>query len=217
MVSGNTVRQTGAKLKAWALMPKFVRSILMPDASTPSLATARGLADKQILTICDLAILHGLSRRTVARLYENEPGVQVLQASRAHQQRIGRRYRTIRVPRHVYLRVKQPHGGRMTDNRLFVMIRDDRPAAMDVGQIQSMGKLSLSRVSTMRHQVDLAEPRRSYVPTVGLHRDVMLQQRARLGASVDTPFPLALLGPQARSICRALMPRSCFSIAGVIR
>src|ERR1700676_4154750 len=60
-----------------------------------------------------------------------------------------------------------------------------------------MGKLSFSRVSTMRHQVDLAEPRRSHVPTVGLHRDVMLQQRARLGASVDTPFPIALSRPQA--------------------
>jgi hypothetical protein len=67
---------------------------------------ARGLADKQILTIGDLAILHSLSRRTVIRPYENEPGVQILQASRAHQQRIGRHYCTIRVPRHVHLRVK---------------------------------------------------------------------------------------------------------------
>jgi hypothetical protein len=61
---------------------------------------------QQLYTICDLAILHGLSRRTVTRLYENEPGVQVLQASRSQQRRIGRRYRTIRVPRQVYLRVK---------------------------------------------------------------------------------------------------------------
>src|ERR1700691_4277653 len=68
---------------------------------------------------------------------------------------------------------------------------------MDIGQVQGMRKLSVSRVATMRHQVDLAEPSRRHVPTVGLHRDVMLQQRARLGASVDTPFPLALSRPQA--------------------
>jgi hypothetical protein len=82
----------------------------MPDTSTPSPFTARVLADKQIFSILDLTIVHGLNRRTVARLYEHEPGVQVLQGSRSHEQRIGRRYRTIRVPRHVYLRV---HGGRM--------------------------------------------------------------------------------------------------------
>jgi hypothetical protein len=32
--------------------------------------------------------------------------VQILQASHDHQQAIGRRYRTIRVPRHVYMRVR---------------------------------------------------------------------------------------------------------------
>ncbi len=56
-------------------------------------------------TISELMMLHGLSRRTVIKLYESEPGVQILQASREHQQKIGRRYRTIRVPRHVYRRV----------------------------------------------------------------------------------------------------------------
>jgi len=57
-------------------------------------------------SIQDLMVLHNLSYRTVVRLYENEPGVQVLQSSREHQRKIGRRYRTIRVPRHVYMRVK---------------------------------------------------------------------------------------------------------------
>lgn len=60
----------------------------------------------RIYTVTELAALHRFSRRTVIRLYENEPGVQVLQSSREHQQRIGRRYRTLRIPRHVYLRVK---------------------------------------------------------------------------------------------------------------
>jgi hypothetical protein len=57
-------------------------------------------------SIDDLAVLHNLSRRTVIRLYENEPGVLVLQASAEQQRAMGRRYRTIRVPRHVYMRVK---------------------------------------------------------------------------------------------------------------
>lgn len=56
-------------------------------------------------SINELSILHNLSRRTVIRLYEAEPGVIVLQAPREHQQSIGRRYRTIRVPRYVYRRV----------------------------------------------------------------------------------------------------------------
>ena len=57
-------------------------------------------------SINELTVLHNLSRRTVIRLYENEPGVQILQGSRDHQQALGRRHRTVRVPRHVYMRVK---------------------------------------------------------------------------------------------------------------
>lgn len=57
-------------------------------------------------SIQDLMVLHNLSYRTVVRLYENEPGVLVLQATREHQQALGRRYRTIRVPQHIYRRVK---------------------------------------------------------------------------------------------------------------
>jgi hypothetical protein len=52
--------------------------------------------------IQDLMVLHNLSRRTVIRLYENEPGVLVLQNERPGV----RRRRTIRVPPHVYARVK---------------------------------------------------------------------------------------------------------------
>ena len=58
-------------------------------------------------SIKDLTVLHNLSSRTVIRLYENEPGVLILQGSPDHQRKTGRRYRTMRVPRHVYLRVKQ--------------------------------------------------------------------------------------------------------------
>src|SRR2546430_2256866 len=68
---------------------------------------------------------------------------------------------------------------------------------MDVGQVQGMGEFSLPRIPGMRHQVDLAEPWRSHIPTIGLHRDMMLQQSAGLGAPVNTPFPLALLRLQS--------------------
>ena len=57
-------------------------------------------------SISELAVLHNLSRQTVVRLYENEPDVLILEASRQHQEQVGRRYRTIRVPQHVYRRVK---------------------------------------------------------------------------------------------------------------
>jgi hypothetical protein len=62
--------------------------------------------DERPYSINELTVLHNLSRRTIIRLYENEPGVLVLQGSRVHQQALGRRYRTIRVPQHVYRRVK---------------------------------------------------------------------------------------------------------------
>ena len=57
-------------------------------------------------TISELMLMHNFSRRTTIKLYENEPGVQILQASRDHQQKIGRRYRTLRVPQYVHMRVK---------------------------------------------------------------------------------------------------------------
>src|SRR6202049_3121294 len=49
----------------------------------------------------------------------------------------------------------------------------------------------------MRHQVDLAEPGIAPIPTVGLHRNGVLPQYARLGAPVNTPFALALLRLQS--------------------
>lgn len=57
-------------------------------------------------TVSDLMTLHGLSRRTVIKLYECERDVLVLQAPRDHQRNTGRRYRTLRIPRHVHLRVR---------------------------------------------------------------------------------------------------------------
>jgi hypothetical protein len=60
--------------------------------------------DERPYTVNDLMNLHGLSRQTVIRLYENEPGVQIIPALRSKTR--GRRYRTLRVPRRVYVRMK---------------------------------------------------------------------------------------------------------------
>lgn len=60
--------------------------------------------DERPYTVNDLMNLHGLSRQTVIRLYESEPGVQIIPALRSKTR--GRRYRTLRVPRRVYVRMK---------------------------------------------------------------------------------------------------------------
>jgi transcriptional regulator GlxA family with amidase domain len=49
----------------------------------------------------DLAELWGLSADTLRRLFENEPGVLVIERSKAP----ARRYRTLRIPESVALRV----------------------------------------------------------------------------------------------------------------
>ena len=71
------------------------------QAATPVVNT-----NERLYTVNELVALHNFSRRTIVRLYENEPGVQVLQASQEHQKKVGRRTRRLRVPRRVYLRVK---------------------------------------------------------------------------------------------------------------
>jgi len=43
-------------------------------------------------TVNDLMVLHGFSRATIIRIYQNEPDVQILQSPRTHQRKIGRRY-----------------------------------------------------------------------------------------------------------------------------
>src|SRR3990170_6328274 len=48
----------------------------------------------------------------------------------------------------------------------------------------------------MGDQVHLREPWNLHIPAIGLHRNVMLQQIARLGPSVDAPPALPLLGLQ---------------------
>ena len=81
--------------------------------------TERVTENDRPYSINELAILHGLSRQSVIRLYEKEPGIEILPdlslppdgqregGQKKKRRCTGRRhYRTIRVPRHVYLRVK---------------------------------------------------------------------------------------------------------------
>ena len=59
--------------------------------------------DKLVFSVADVAALLGYSRWTVIRIFENEPGVLIrLQPETMHK----RSRRTIRIPRHVFLRIK---------------------------------------------------------------------------------------------------------------
>src|SRR5260370_13368791 len=49
------------------------------------------------------------------------------------------------------------------------------------------------RVARLRDQIDFGKPGRGHVPTVGLHRNVVLQQRARLGPPVQAPLMLLIV------------------------
>jgi hypothetical protein len=63
--------------------------------------------DKPTYTVAEICVLLGYSRRTVIRLFENEPGIVIrLHAEKMHKQR----RRIIRIPRAVYLRVRAKLG-----------------------------------------------------------------------------------------------------------
>jgi AraC-like DNA-binding protein len=60
------------------------------------------MLEKPVYTVNEVATLMCLSRSTVTRLFEHEPGVIVLERTeRMHK----RRYRSIRIPSTVYERV----------------------------------------------------------------------------------------------------------------
>lgn len=59
--------------------------------------------DAAVFTVAQVCVLLGLSRWTVIRLFEDEPGILV----RVHPEKMHKRgRRIIRIPRHVYLRVR---------------------------------------------------------------------------------------------------------------
>jgi hypothetical protein len=60
------------------------------------------LEEKEAYTVAEVSVLTGFSSQTVTRLFERESGVIILERpERMHK----RRYRSIRIPRHVYQRV----------------------------------------------------------------------------------------------------------------
>lgn len=60
------------------------------------------LTDKPALTVAEVAILTGLSVRTVTRVFAKERGVLILERPATLHKR---KYRSIRIPRAVYERV----------------------------------------------------------------------------------------------------------------
>ena len=59
-------------------------------------------ADKPALTISEVAVLTGFSSQTITNLFQDEPGVLILERpEKMHK----RGYRSIRIPRAVYERV----------------------------------------------------------------------------------------------------------------
>jgi len=60
------------------------------------------LSDKQAYTLEEIACLTGFSRKTVARLFDDEPGIIVLERPTKMNKR---RYRSVRIPLTVYERV----------------------------------------------------------------------------------------------------------------
>jgi len=66
------------------------------------LCRTRGMTEKLVYTVAEVAAMMGLSRSTVTRLFEREPGVIILKRPELMHKR---RYRSIRIPCAVYERV----------------------------------------------------------------------------------------------------------------
>jgi predicted DNA-binding transcriptional regulator AlpA len=62
----------------------------------------RTINEKPALSVAEVATLTGFSRQTVSRMFEDEPGVLVINRPEKMNKRP---YRSIRIPRHVYVRV----------------------------------------------------------------------------------------------------------------
>lgn len=71
------------------------------DIARPALVSAE-LAGEKHYSVSELAMLWGLSERTIRRMFENEPGVLCWGSSES---RFKRGYKTLRVPETVMLRV----------------------------------------------------------------------------------------------------------------
>jgi predicted transcriptional regulator len=62
------------------------------------------MREKVVYTVGDIAAMTGLSRQTITRVFEGEPGVIIIErCEQVHR----RGYRSIRIPNYVYQRVIQ--------------------------------------------------------------------------------------------------------------
>jgi hypothetical protein len=73
-----------------------------PVPSSIADTIGRTINDKPALSVAEVADLTGYSRQTVSRMFEDEPGVLVINRPEKMNKRS---YRSIRIPRHVYVRV----------------------------------------------------------------------------------------------------------------
>jgi len=70
------------------------------------------------------------------------------------------------------------------------------PAGEDVGEVEGVKKLALGGRPGMGHQIHFHRARALDIPVVGLDGDLVPEQRARFGASVEAAFESASVGFQ---------------------
>jgi hypothetical protein len=71
------------------------------------------------------------------------------------------------------------------------------PGGVDVGEIQRVGELPISRVSGVGDQISFSEAGSGYIPMLGLDGDVVLEQGAGLGAAIEAAPEVPLLGVES--------------------
>jgi len=71
------------------------------------------------------------------------------------------------------------------------------PGSVDVGEIKGLEEIPVGGVAGVSDQIDLGKTGDSHLPAVGLDGDLMFEQRARLGPTVEPTLELALPRLQA--------------------
>ena len=88
------------------------------------------------------------------------------------------------------------------------------PRRVNVGQIQRVQELAHRAVPRVRDQIDLRRARPLHIPMIGLDRDLVLEERARLRSAVDAPSHPTLARRQASiHLTRADLLKLAFSRA----
>ncbi len=71
------------------------------------------------------------------------------------------------------------------------------PGGVDIGEVEGMDELAVGRIAGVGHQVRLGKAGRGDVPAIGLDGDVVLEQRAGLGAAIEAALQPGLLRLEA--------------------